>query len=147
MAMLGRDALLKGGALPRKTVVLPTMGGEVLLQGLTGAQRDKFEGDSVQQKGKHRTTNYANMRARLVVLGVINEDGTRVFADADAEAVGQLPAADLDVMFDGIRGLSGMTAEDVDELGKPLPGVQPGSSPSASSERSADGPSTTSSPA
>lgn len=146
MARLGREALLKPRALPRKTVTLPTMGGEVLLQGLTGQQRDKFEGDSVQQKGRNRTTNYENMRARLVVLGVIDDDGARVFTDADVPAVGNLPAADLDVMFDGVRELSGMSAEDVDELGKPLPGARPGSSPSASSATSADSPSTSSSP-
>lgn len=147
MARLNREALLKRGALPRKTVTLPVMGEEVLLQGLTGAQRDRFEGESVVQKGKHRTTNYVNMRARLVVLGVIHDDGQRVFEDADVEAVGQLPAADLDVMFDGIRALSGMSSEDVDELGKPSPGDQPGFSPSASSEKSGDSPSTSSSPA
>lgn len=145
MAILNREALLSRSALQRDTVTLPTMGGEVLVQGLTGAQRDKFEGDSVVQKGKHRTTNFANMRARLVVLGVINEDGSRVFSDGDVAAVGELPAADLDAMFDRIRELSGMSAEDVDELGKPSPGAQPGFSPSASSEKSAASPSTSSS--
>lgn len=145
MAMLGRDALLSRGALPRMTVTLPTMGGEVLLQGLTAAQRDKYEGDSVMQRGKHRATNYVNIRARLIVQGVINEDGSRVFSDADAEAVGQLPAVDLEVIFDGIRKLSGMSEADIDELGKPLPGGRPGSSPSASSERSAALPVSTSS--
>lgn len=133
MARLNREALLARRALPRKTVKLPVMGEEVLVQGLTGAQRDQFEGESVVQKGKHRATNFANMRARLVVLGVIDDDGQRIFQDADKDAVGQMPAADVDVMFDAIRELSGMTQEDVDELGKPSPGDQPGSSPSASS--------------
>lgn len=145
MARLTREALLQRGALPRKTVKLPVMGEEVLVQGLTGAQRDQFEGDSVVQRGKHRSTNFANMRARLVVLGVIHDDGQRVFTDSDAAAVGNLPAADIDVMFDAIRELSGMSSEDVEELGKPLPGGQPGFSPIASSETSAASPSTSSS--
>lgn len=145
MARLTREALLQRGALPRKTVKLPIMGEEVLVQGLTGAQRDQFEGESVEQKGKHRRTKFENMRARLVVLGVIDDDGKRVFQDGDAAAVGQLPAADIDVMFDAIRELSGMSQEDVDELGKPSPGAQPGSSPSASSENSGDSLASTSS--
>ena len=75
----------------------------------------------------------------------VDDDGKRVFQDGDAAAVGQLPAADIDVMFDAIRELSGMSQEDVDELGKPSPGAQPGSSPSASSENSGDSLASTSS--
>ena len=76
---------------------------------------------------------------------VIHDDGQRVFTDSDAAAVGNLPAADIDVMFDAIRELSGMSSEDVEELGKPSPGGQPGFSPTASSETSAASPSTSSS--
>lgn len=124
--------------LPKESVVIHELGGEVVwVWGLTGAQRDAFESTMTVQRGKKTERNLANIRARMLVLTLHDADGARLFTDAETEAVGNLPATVLDPLFDVARRLSGMTPEDVDELGKGSESAPPAPSLSASSENSA----------
>lgn len=106
-------------ALPKEPVTLAELGGEtVWVWGLSGAERDHFESTMTVQRGKKREQNLANIRARFLVLVLRDADGARLFSDAEAAQVGNLPATTLDRLFDIGRKLSGMTNEDVEELGK-----------------------------
>lgn len=125
--MITRDQFLAARSLPRQVVDVPELGETVIVQGLTGAQRDAFEQMCVTQRGRHREVNFHNARAKLVVLSVVNEDGSRMFRDEDVEAIGALPAALVDRIFSVAKRLSGLADEDVDELGKPSGGTGPGS--------------------
>lgn len=127
-----------GLKVPTQAVSLPELGGEtVYVWGLSGAERDSFESTMVVQRGKKREQNLANIRARFLVLVLRDADGQRLFTDGDAGAVGNLPASVLDRLFDVGRKLSGMTEEDVEELGKASESGQPAPSLSVSSESSA----------
>jgi hypothetical protein len=116
MALLGRDTILSAPDLPRETVPVPEWGGEVLVRGLTGAERDAFEESCYTGRGKDRRENFANLRARLVALAIIGEDGTRVFAEADVKALGGKSAAGLDRVFAVIQRLNGLRERDVEDL-------------------------------
>lgn len=123
---LTKDAILKAGALPQERVDLPEMGGHVIVRGLTGRERDAYEAGLVTRDRKGRSEqNLDNVRARLVVLTCFDDEGARIFGPADVAAVGDLPAKVLDRLFDVARRLSGMTEEDVKELGKPSPADRP----------------------
>lgn len=129
--LLSKDRLLAlSGTLPRDRVRVS--GGEVIVQGLTGTQRDAYEAASIKGRGKKRELNYENLRARLVALCCIHEDGSRMFADADVPAIGQLPATVVEPLFDAARRLSGLTEEDVTELGEASGSGLPDSSRSGS---------------
>lgn len=117
--LLSKDALLAATTLPREQVQVPELGGAVVVQGLTAAQRDTFEASLFTRKGKHREENLANMRARLLALCLVDERGQRLFSDADTTALGAVRADVANRLFDVAMRLSGLREEDVDELGSP----------------------------
>jgi len=129
---LTRAQILGAEDILTEEVDCPAWGGFVLVRGLTGAERDRFEMQIMQQKGRKKVVwNKEHVRARLVVAGVIDEDGELVFSQSDIPAVSRKSAAALEPVFDTIRRLSGMTEADVEELSKNLGGGQNDGSGSA----------------
>ena len=116
MALLTRDAILQAQDLPTERVVVPEWNGEVLVRALTGAERDAFEQSIVEQRGKSTRMNLQNLRAKLVALTVVDEEGKRLFSDEDAKLLGQKSAAALNRIFEVAQRLSGLRPEDVEEL-------------------------------
>jgi hypothetical protein len=114
--MLSREDILSARALPRREV--EAFGGTVLVRGLTGEERDFYEGSLVNDRGKGVRMDWRNARARLVAMGCIEEDGSRKFTDSDVPALGNLPALELTRLYDAIRELSGLSDEDMEELEK-----------------------------
>ena len=149
-ALLDRSQILNARKVPTETVPVPEWGGDVLVRGLTGRQRDEFEATLIERRGKKMVTNTANARARLVVWCLVDEHGNRMFGDGDAEEMGEHSAAALNRVYEVAARLSGMTDEDLDELvtdfGNPSGSSSNSSSPS-SSEPPSDGSSTTPTPA
>lgn len=113
--MLSRDEILSKAVLKRETVTVPVLGGEVVLQEMSGAQRDAWE-QSLQARDKNG--NLVNTRAKLVVATLVNEDGTRVFSDDDVDLVGGLPSGVLDRICDAALRLNHLRPEDVEEAKK-----------------------------
>ncbi len=118
MALLTRDAILQAQDLPRVLVPVPEWGGELYVRALTGAERDAFEQSIVEQKGKNMKMNLRNIRAKLVALTAVDEEGHRLFSDDDARWLGNKSAAALDRVFEVAQRLSGLRPEDVEELAK-----------------------------
>jgi hypothetical protein len=116
--ILTRDAILQAQDLPRELVEVPPWGGSVYVRALTGAERDAFETSIVEQRGKSTKMNLKNIRAKLVALTVVDEEGNRIFSDSDASALGKKSAAALDRVFEVAQRLSGLRPEDVEELSK-----------------------------
>jgi hypothetical protein len=115
--MLTREQILSfKGKLRTEVVDVPEWGGEVIVSEISGAARDAFEASLVKGKGKQRQQDLANIRAKLVVRCVVDGDGNRVFSDADAADVGELPAAGLDRVFSVAQRLNGFKDEDIAEL-------------------------------
>jgi hypothetical protein len=115
---LTKDQILGAQDIQREEVQVPEWGGMVLVQGLDGAQRDAFEESMIKGKGKNATVNLANLRAKLVARSVVDEDGKRVFDDAEITSLAKKSAAALDRVFTVAQRLSGINQDDVDELTK-----------------------------
>ena len=115
-ALLDRSQILKTREVPTEIVPVPEWGGDVLVRGMTGRQRDDFEATLVEKRGKKMIPNTANARARLVVWCVVDENGHRLFGDGDAEELGEQSAVALDRVYEVAAKLSGMTDEDLDEM-------------------------------
>lgn len=92
--------------------------GYVLVASLTGADRDDFEAEMFEGKGPDRRANYRNLRARLLAPTLVDENGARLFADADIVALGQKNAAVLDRLFGVAQHVNGLGERDVEELVK-----------------------------
>jgi hypothetical protein len=121
--MLNREQILTANDLRTEEVQVPEWGGAVLVRGMTGAERDRYEATVVQQNGKSTKVNMRNARARLVVMTVVDEDGKHLFSEADIESLSEKNAAALDRIFSVASRLSGIGDKDLDELSKnSLPG-------------------------
>ena len=85
---------------------------QVFLKPLTSAQRDAFEASVVGVDGKR---DLSNLRAKLVANCLVTEKGKAV---GNPQQIGQLDARLVGALFDKVRELNGMDAEDVEEAGK-----------------------------
>lgn len=119
MAVLTKAQIFGATAPAQETVSVPSLKGDVIVRGMTGKERDAFEASLVEGKGKKRDINTRNLRAKLVAFCCVDEQGNRLFSDADAEALGDVRADALDRLFSVAQRLSGITQEDADELGQP----------------------------
>ena len=108
--MLDRKAIFQAVDLDIKEVPVPEWGGDICMRGLTARERDHFEASIGQ------AANLENLRARLVVLCVCDDKGTRTFKDSDAVELGKKNAQVVNRLFDIARSMSGMSDEDVQEL-------------------------------
>lgn len=116
--MLTRDAILAAQDLDKVRVEVPEWGegAAVFVRTMTARERDEFERSMLQSKGKDKTSNLANIRARFAVLTMVDENGERYFEDGDAQQLGEKSAHVLDRIFSVAQKLNGMSADDVDEL-------------------------------
>ncbi len=116
MALLSKEAILAVQDIVREEVEAPEWGGSVLVWGLTGTERDRYEAALTEQRGKRMRANLQNARARLVAMAVRDENGKRLFSDAEIPALGGKSGKVLDRLFDVAARLSGLNVGDVEEL-------------------------------
>lgn len=106
MGMLDKAAILAADDLPRETVAVPEWGGEVCVRTMTGTERDAFESGLLAKEGRME-----NVRARLVSLTLCDEQGERLFDDAEVATLGKKSARALDRVFAVAQRLNGIGTE------------------------------------
>ena len=119
MGTLSRDTLLaaaRAKELPREVVELPELGGRVWVRALTGKERDEWELSNIVMRRGRAQPKLDNVRARLVVRCLVDDDGARLFTDADADALGDLRSDVLAKLYEVAQRLSKVTEEDLNEL-------------------------------
>ncbi|MEH0442441.1 MULTISPECIES: hypothetical protein [unclassified Streptomyces] len=131
-----------------KPVDVPEWGGEVLVRGLTGIERDAYEAGIQQIRPKPDGSrevvfNRDNARAKLLVKCLVDDSGTRLFKDTDAPALGKKAGAVIDRLYDVAAELSGMGDAVEKEIEGNSEAAQSGDSSSPSPETSEE-PSTSS---
>lgn len=99
-----------------EAVDVPEWKTSVYVRTMTGAERDAFEVSCMA--GKSGNSNLANFRARLCAVCLCDEQGNRLFTDADADALGKKNAAALERIREAAQKLNKIGAADVDELTK-----------------------------
>ncbi len=105
--------------LVTREVPCPEWGDSVIIRSMTGAERDAFEKTTIRmgKKGEFDVV-MENARVRLVVLTAVDEDGHRLFTEADIEWLSQKNARVLDRLADVARDLAGLTPKDMEDLAK-----------------------------
>ena len=106
--------------LTSEEVEVPEWGFRLRVRSLTGTERDAFEASLLQTRGRDREINLRNMRAKLVAQSVRKADDSRVFSDAQVEALGKKNAAALQRVFRVAQRLSGLAEDEVEELTREL---------------------------
>lgn len=113
---LNREAILKANDIEKREVYIPEWGGSVYVRGMTGRERDQFEASIIRQRGRNTEINMKNARAKLVVMCTVDQEGNRLFTDADVAPLADKSAKALDRIFAAAQELSGITREDMEEL-------------------------------
>lgn len=130
--ILGRaDILAATQDLVTETVPVPEWGGSVLVRSMTGADRDAFEATLVVEKDGKRSADLTSMRAKLVAMTVVDENGLRLFSAEDVPALNVRSATALERVFQVAQRLSGIGAEAVKEAEKNSEAAPSGDSASA----------------
>ena len=120
MKVLTKEQILSSDDLVKELVHMPEWGGDVWVRGMTGSERDSFEMDVVEQRGKKSAVNMNNMRAKLCSRSICDEAGTLLFTEADIKKLGEKSAAALSRIFMIAQRLSGITETDVAEMAEEL---------------------------
>lgn len=118
MPLLTREQILAAQDLPMETVSVPEWGGDVMVRTLTGSERDQFEKLIITQQGKRAVQNLDNLRAKLCSVSICDEQGNRLFSQADIETLGKKSSLALQRVFEVAMKLSGFSQEDLEELTK-----------------------------
>jgi hypothetical protein len=136
---LSRAAILRADDRPTEEVRVPewadpeTGADTVLARGLDGRGRDSyFASMAVQGRGGLRSMDITNATAKLVASCIVTEDGEPLFTMDDIDALGQKSGAALNRVFEAAQRLSGLSEEDMEEVGKVLTPTPNGRSTSSS---------------
>lgn len=109
--MLNRDAILKSDDRRTAVVEVPEWGGSVTIAEMSGKDRDAFEAAFMDESKR-----FVNLRARMVAMSVIDENGDRMFSDGDVEALGKKSGKALDRVFSAIQRLNALSDADIEEI-------------------------------
>lgn len=112
--MLTRAAIFATSDVKSTVVQVPEWCGAVLVQGMSGTMRDRWE-VSVASGADATVTN---ARAKLVACSVVDETGAPMFTDEDVEALGQKSGAALTRIANVAMRLSGLNNHDLDDAVK-----------------------------
>jgi hypothetical protein len=124
MAGLSKAAILAASDVNIEKVTVKEWGGDVFVRTLSGSERDAFEESYVENKTK-------SFRERFLVLTLCDENGTRLFTDAEIADLGKKNALVLNRVFDKAWSVNALRSEDVDALGKDSSSAQSDDSTSA----------------
>jgi len=118
-----RDQILAAQDTNKEAVAVPEWGFAegLFIKTLSAKDRDLWETSMVSIDAKRREVrrvNLGNMRARLVVLTLVDAEGKRIFADSDVDQLGEKSAAVIGRLFDVAQRVNGLSEEEVKALEK-----------------------------
>ena len=116
MTLLTKEQILGADDLKTKDVHVPQWGGSVRIRIMTASERDQFE--QIVFSGKDN--RYEHIRALLLALRIVDENGKRMFTVKDVEALGAKSAEAVDVIFAEAQTLNALSDKDVSEMGENL---------------------------
>lgn len=126
MSVIAKDVLLGATDIPRQTVHIPELKGDVIVRGMTAAERTQFEKKFVTEKRGKTSRNFDEFREQLCVTCL---EQPRL-SEADIKALSMVRADVLERITNVAMKLSGISEKDVDELGLSSETTTPSSSPS-----------------
>lgn len=113
---LSREDIL-GAPLKRRTLEVPEWGGKVILQEMTGTEREAFEEAVISTNGTDPAANKGNIRGWMASFSLVDNDGNRLFAGAEgAAALGKTSGSALVMVCAEIQEMNAIGDEEVEEL-------------------------------
>jgi hypothetical protein len=108
---LSKAAILSADDKKMVDMEVPEWNGSVKIRVMSGTERDRFESEFV---GGNKSVDM--VRAKLVAKCLCDDDGTRLFTEAEIPQLGEKSAAVLDRLFTACMKLNRFTKDDVEEM-------------------------------
>lgn len=118
MATLSKEQIVAASDISTRTIHVPEWGGDVIVKTLTGEERDSLEASIIETNGRSVKQNRENVRSKLLVRALVDEQGQRLFSDGEVAELGRKSASVLDRLFAVATEMSRVSPGDVDELAK-----------------------------
>lgn len=100
-------------ALQLDTFYIKEINKYVRLRYLTASEVDRYRQSLIIGKGNNIQINQKGARAKLAVMALANEDGTRLFSDRDIPEVMKWHSIILERIADRVKAKNGITDEDM----------------------------------
>lgn len=114
---LTRQSVLSAKDLKREEIEVPEWGGTLIVREMTASEREAFE-KRMMSAGVNRASDVGkslgNLRASVVAMCAIAEDGSQMFTEADVKALNEKSGAVIATVFQKCAVLSGISQEVVD---------------------------------
>ena len=114
--LLTKDQILSADDLTTKDVFVTPWGGTIRIRTMTASERDHFE--QKMFSGGKKQARMDDIRATLVSIAVVGENGERMFSDKDVKALSKKSAAAMDQIFAEVQKLNAVSDEDVEDMAK-----------------------------
>ncbi|MBN8431807.1 hypothetical protein JF535_13195 [Microbulbifer salipaludis] len=118
--LLSKAEILGAEDLKHEDVSVPEWGGSVRVRTMTGSERDQFEAYCISA-GKSGVGGLDNVRATVLSLVLVDEQGNRLFSKRDVDALGRKSVSALDRVFEVAQRLNRLSDRDIQELEENLP--------------------------
>lgn len=120
MKRLTGEEILATDDLKREDVPIPEWDTFVTVQELTATARDEYESSIVQIVGDETRVDSRNLRAKLVAISCVDENGEPLWTPDQVAAIGLKSATAIDRIVDVAKRLSGIGESELAEVGKDL---------------------------
>lgn len=129
MTYLSREEILARATLRIEEVAVPQWDTTVRVRELSAIDKDKLQMSMVDMSkvgangaldGAVSQSSLIGMRAKLICYCVVDQKGDRVFNDDDIPAIGDMPAAPWEPVFDVAMRLSGLTKKEQREIAESM---------------------------
>lgn len=131
MTYATREQFLAKARRRFKDVTLPVSGLTVRIRSLMEGEKEAYEAEMLTTKGEVRFNRLVNVRRRLVVLCLVDENGDPILSKEDVDALKDLDGADLAHLQEECAVHCGFKAGDIEALAKNSGSVPVDSSPTA----------------
>ena len=115
--LLTAEQILKA-PLATKTIKVPQLGGEIRIQEMTGAQRAELE--ALYLNAKDDKTAIKKVKPMIAAMCVVDENGARIFTDAQIPELAKLSSRTLDMIDEAVGELSEASEEAIKKTAKKL---------------------------
>ena len=121
--------------LNTKIIDIPRLGGKVRVQELTGTQRAEL--DMIAAEAKTPKDAYKETKAWIVIMSLVDEQGSRIFDDSQIDAIKSLPMKVQETINDEVDILSGLKEEAIKKTAKKSSASRDGTNSGSSRQTSA----------
>jgi len=118
MTLLTKQELIDAPDIVTEEVYVPQWGGSVLVRTMTELQRGKILAALYEQRANGQVLRLQELQLRFCGCSIVDESGKRMFSDQELAILGKKSAAAIQVIFEVVARLNGLSNEQVEELSK-----------------------------